>query len=97
MVLSNEPAFYSEVDAFGIRLENMLLAVQTQDNGIRFENLLFIPFDYRLIEFNRLTDEQKEWLKIYHQTIYDVIFPMLSESEQHILLPFVQAFHIQTN
>ena len=97
MVFSNEPAFYSEADAFGIRLENMLLAVQTQDNGIRFENLLFIPFDYRLIEFNRLTDEQKEWLKIYHQTIYDVIFPMLSETEQHILLPFVQAFHIQTN
>lgn len=91
MIFSNEPAFYSETDGFGIRLENMLLAVNGA-NGLSFENLIFAPFDYRLIDFNALTKQQLLWLKNYHQTIYETVFPMLSLKEQEILLPFITAF-----
>lgn len=96
MIFSNEPAFYSESDAFGIRLENMLLALETTDKtALYFENLIFAPFDYRLIDFHLLTHSQQEWLQNYHQIIYDTVFPMLNPAEQKILLPFLTAFTIK--
>lgn len=94
MIFSNEPAFYSEEESFGIRLENMLLSVQKNEQELAFENLLFIPFDYRLINFDQLTNEQIKWLKDYHQRIYDDIFPMLSKDEQAVLTPFIKAFGV---
>ena len=94
MIFSNEPAFYSEEESFGIRLENMLLATQKNENELAFENLLFIPFDYRLICFEQLTVEQTLWLKNYHQYIYNHIFPMLSQTEKSVLTPFIKAFDV---
>ena len=94
MIFSNEPAFYSEEESFGIRLENMLLSVQKNEQELAFENLLFIPFDYRLINFDQLTQEQMLWLKNYHQRIYNDIFPMLSKDEQSVLTPFIKAFGV---
>lgn len=96
MVFSNEPAFYSESESFGIRLENMLLAVQNNEQELAFENLLFIPFDYRMIYFEQLTAEQTLWLKNYHQQIYTHIFPMLSQTEKSVLTPFIKAFGVNT-
>lgn len=57
-----------------------------------FENLLLIPFDYRLVDFSLLTVRQKQWLSAYHQRIEALILPQLSQKEQEILLPFVKAF-----
>ncbi len=92
MVFSNEPAFYSETDGYGIRLETMLLSVAQDNDTLIFENLLLIPFDPRLVEFDLLTDTQKQWLKSYHTRIETIVFPLLNETEREILLPFVQAF-----
>lgn len=91
MVFSNEPAYYSVEEKFGIRLENMLLSVKKKENLI-FENLLFIPFDYRVVDFDMLTVDEKEWLKEYHLTVVERVFPLLTMSEQKILQPFVEAF-----
>lgn len=92
MIFSNEPAYYSQADGFGIRLENMLLAVSFDEISVSFENLLFIPFDYRLIDFSLLTVDEKKWLNIYHHQIIEKVFPLLSVDEQIILQPFVKAF-----
>ena len=92
MVFSNEPAYYSAEEGFGIRLENMLLSVEKEDGGLEFENLLFIPFDYRLVDFELLSDQEKEWLKAYHQKIKDIILPNLTDDEKEILMPFILAF-----
>lgn len=92
MIVSNEPAFYSAADGFGIRLENMLLAQEAKSGKIVLENLIFAPFDHRLVLFERLTAPQKAWLKQYHQTIFDKIFPLLTKEEQDILIPFIEAF-----
>lgn len=91
MVFSNEPAFYSYEEKFGIRLENMLLSV-IKDEKLIFENLLFIPFDYRAIDFDMLTQDEKEWLKQYHQMVVEKVFPYLTKSEQKVLTPFVEVF-----
>lgn len=92
MVFSNEPAYYSVEEGFGIRLENMLLAIQKDDETLSFENLLFIPFDYRCVDFDMLTTAEKEWLNGYHQKIKEDILPELTAEEQEILKPFIMAF-----
>ena len=92
MVFSNEPAYYSVEEGFGIRLENMLLTIQKDDETLSFENLLFIPFDYRCVDFDMLTTAEKEWLKAYHQKIKEDILPELTAEEQEILKPFIMAF-----
>lgn len=92
MIFSNEPAYYDLSCKFGIRLENMLVAIKKKDGKLHFENLLFIPFDYRLIDFNLLTKNEKKVLKIYHGQIEKRIFPLLSLEEQHVLQPFIKAF-----
>lgn len=92
MVFSNEPAYYDAQAGYGIRLENMLLSVADEKGGLIFENLLFAPFDYRLIDFDLLSIEEKRWLKEYHQIIKDKIFILLNQEEQHILEPLINAF-----
>lgn len=95
MVFSNEPAYYSETDGFGIRLENMLLSVLDKDNEMRLENLLFIPFDPRLVCFDLLNEAEKTWLNLYHKEIINSIFPALEVKEQEVLKRLTDAFLIQ--
>ena len=92
MVFSNEPAFYDEEHGFGIRLENMILTLTGPNNTLILENLLWIPFDGRLIDFGLLTNEEKEWLRAYHKAISDRIFPSLTQEEQSLLQPLLDFF-----
>lgn len=92
MVFSNEPAFYDVSNKFGIRLENMLLAVLDKKQDLTFENLLYIPFDGRLIDFDLLTVAEKKWLKTYHVRIVRDVFPHLSEKTRKILQPLIDFF-----
>lgn len=92
MVFSNEPAFYDEQNGFGIRLENMLLSVPYKQEQLAFENLLFIPFDGRAIDFSLLTITEKTWLKKYHQKIVSDIFPLLDKRTCKILQPLIDFF-----
>ena len=92
MVFSNEPAYYDETLGFGIRLENMLLSVLSDDNQLAFENLLYIPFDNRMVDTDMLTDDEKKWLKAYHKRILDDIFPLLDGRTRAVLQPMVDFF-----
>lgn len=92
MVFSNEPAFYDTENGFGLRLENMLLAVSEGNKKLHFENLLFIPFDGRAVDFESLTPTERCWLKVYHQKIQSDIFPALEGSVRAVLQPLLDFF-----
>ncbi|EGQ9863994.1 aminopeptidase P family protein [Vibrio parahaemolyticus] len=83
MVLSNEPGYY-RADAFGIRIENLELVVETPTNGdfpvLSFESLTRCPIDKRNINVDMLTRPELAWLNDYHQKVWEQI-SLLVEGE----------------
>ena len=67
MILSNEPGYYKK-DKFGIRIEN-LIYVKKDRNKMYFENLTLAPIDKDLINFNLLTNDEKNYLWRYNLDI----------------------------
>lgn len=80
MVLSNEPGYY-RADAFGIRIENLELVVETPSNGdfpvLSFESLTRCPIDKRNINVDMLTRPELAWLNDYHQKVWEQISPLV--------------------
>ncbi|HDF8082482.1 TPA: aminopeptidase P family protein [Vibrio parahaemolyticus] len=80
MVLSNEPGYY-RADAFGIRIENLELVVETPTNGdfpvLSFESLTRCPIDKRNINVDMLTRPDLAWLNDYHQKVWEQISPLV--------------------
>jgi len=91
MILSNEPGVYLP-DKYGIRLENLLLVKEYNDNFLCFETLSLAPFDYNLVDSKMLTYPEKKWLKDYHQTVWQHTSPHLTKPEQDFLLNCVNKF-----
>lgn len=85
MITSVEPGYY-EPGWGGIRLENLYLTVQTNNDAAGaewygFESLTYIPFDKNLIDWQALSGEQLAWLKAYYQAIQENIGATLSLEE----------------
>ena len=82
MVVTDEPGVYREGE-FGVRTENELLVTEYQetDDGIfyQFENLTFIPIDLDAIDITWLTAEDLKMLNEYHEQVYEVIAPRVSD------------------
>ncbi|EGQ8808729.1 aminopeptidase P family protein [Vibrio parahaemolyticus] len=80
MVLSNEPGYY-RADAFGIRIENLELVVETPTNGdfpvLSFESLTRCPIDKHNINVDMLTRPELAWLNDYHQKVWEQISPLV--------------------
>ncbi|MBL8789486.1 MAG: aminopeptidase P family protein [Rhizobiales bacterium] len=82
MILSNEPGYYKQ-DAYGIRIENLLLvtAATAIAGGDRpmlgFETLTFAPIDRNLIDTKLLTREELAWLDQYHARVERELAPQL--------------------
>ncbi len=75
MILSNEPGYYRE-GAFGIRLENLIVAKEAPALGdnraqMAFETLTFVPFDRRLILCEELSPAERRWLDGYHAEVLE--------------------------
>lgn len=87
ILLSNEPGYYIE-NEFGIRLENMIFSKQ-ENNEIYFETISLVPFDKNLIEFRMLSENEKLWLKEYHQEIYEKTSSFLYKDEKEWLLKYL--------
>ena len=85
MILSNEPGYYRE-GAFGIRLENLIVAetATTPQGGdehrnmLRWRTLTFAPIDRRLIISDMLDKPTRLWLNSYHAETLDKIGPRVS-------------------
>lgn len=89
MVTSVEPGYY-EPGWGGIRIENLYVVkeVATENNGAapkgtwyEFESLTYIPFDKRLIDRDRLSPQQREWLEHYHAQVLEKLAPTLNPDE----------------
>ena len=82
MILSDEPGYYRE-GAWGIRIENLLIVRPPEDAGGEgemhsFETLTWVPIDTRLIDRNRLTTAERDWLNAYHAKVLEKLGPLVS-------------------
>ncbi|MDC0859923.1 aminopeptidase family protein P [Candidatus Pelagibacter sp.] len=83
MILSNEPGYYEE-NKFGIRIENLVYAKKI-DRNFYFENLTLAPIEKDLINFSKLTQNEKNYLFKYHIEVYAKISPYLNKQEKNWL------------
>lgn len=86
MITSNEPGYY-QAGWGGIRLENLMVCVEsnqtlstTNEAMLRFNNLIWVPFDNRLIEPKQLTQDERAALNTYHQGVLARVLPKLDAS-----------------
>ncbi len=88
MITSNEPGFYLE-SKYGIRTENMIVCVKDEKNEygqfMRFENLTMVPIDLDAIDFDMMSDIDKDRLNVYHRQVYEKISPYLDDEEREWL------------
>ena len=81
MILSNEPGYY-RTDAFGIRIENLVLVneaapVADAEKPLNsFETLTLAPIDRRLVDVALMTADEIAWLDAYHTRVRDTLGPM---------------------
>ncbi len=96
MIVSNEPGYY-KTDAFGIRIENLLVVLPPSPikGGDRemmgFETLTLAPIDLSLVETSLLTEDEKIWLNAYHERVAKRIAPALSPPEKEWLAKATRA------
>ncbi len=81
MIVSNEPGYY-KTDAYGIRIENLVVVVQDKVAGgdremLAFETLTMAPLDRSLIDASLLTDAELDWVNGYHNTVRTTLTPLL--------------------
>lgn len=82
MILSNEPGYY-KAQAYGIRIENLVLVEEREIAGMEgrwlgFETLTFVPLDRRLIDKGLLTTEEIAWVDDYHAKVRALLGPRLT-------------------
>jgi len=87
MIVSNEPGYY-KADAFGIRIENLLVVTAPApiEGGERdmmgFETVTLAPIDLALVEVGLLTEDEKAWLNMYHIDVREKVSPALNAEEK---------------
>ncbi len=64
--VSVEPGIYLEGKG-GVRLENIVFVQRSHENPgyFVFENIMWVGFDWDLIDLGRLTEPEKRWLRLY--------------------------------
>lgn len=87
MIVSNEPGYY-KTDAFGIRIENLVVVTPAQEieGGERpmlsFETITLAPIDRALINIALLSADELKWLNAYHRMVFDKVSPHLNEADR---------------
>ncbi len=86
MILSNEPGYYKQ-DAFGIRIENLVLTVErdiesAEGRYLGFDTLTFVPLDRSLIDKSLLTQSEIAWVDDYHREVRDLLVPQLEGEDR---------------
>lgn len=85
MVMSDEPAMYRPGE-YGIRTENMILIRKDSETEfgkfLGFETLTLCYIDTKLVIPSMLSVREHAWLNKYHQMVYDLVSPHLTEEER---------------
>ena len=87
MIVSNEPGYYKK-GYYGIRIEN-LVYIKKIRKKLYFENLTLAPIEKDLINFNLLTNREKDYLFRYHLNVYSKISKFLNNNERKWLASLV--------
>ena len=87
MIVSNEPGYYKK-GHFGIRIEN-LVYIKKISKKLNFENLTLVPIEKDLINFNLLTNKEKNYLFQYHLNVYSKISKFLNNKERKWLASLI--------
>ena len=87
MILSNEPGYYKE-GKYGMRIENLVF-VKKNNNKIFFENLTYVPLEKELINYKLLNKKEKDYLFMYHLSIYSKLSKYLNISERKWLAQLI--------
>jgi Xaa-Pro aminopeptidase len=94
MVTSNEPGVYIDGE-YGIRIENEIVCVKDYENEygtfLKFDTLTYVPIDLELVDKTYLNSTDIERLNSYHQKVYDVLSPYMSEKECQKLRKYTRA------
>ena len=78
-IISNEPGYY-KTGAYGIRIENLVLVVESKIGEGKFlelETLTLCPIDLRLVDEKLLVPAERDWLNAYHKRVFKEIAPSL--------------------
>ncbi len=94
MIVSNEPGYYA-ANAFGIRIENLLVVeARTIPGGERpmlgFETLTLAPIDLSLIDPKLMDADEIAWLDDYHARVRKVLSPRVDPSTRQWLAKATQ-------
>ncbi|WP_236020385.1 aminopeptidase P family protein [Sabulicella rubraurantiaca] len=87
MILSDEPGFYLP-GAYGIRIENLLLAREAprrpdqRKNFLEFETLTLAPYARALIVPSMLTEAERDWVDAYQARVLREVGPALDEADR---------------
>ena len=85
MVMSDEPAMYRPGE-YGIRTENMILIREDSETEfgkfLGFETLTLCYIDTKLVIPSMLSVREHAWLNKYHQMVYDLVSPHLTEEDK---------------
>ncbi|MDR3252874.1 MAG: aminopeptidase P family protein [Tannerella sp.] len=85
MIVTNEPGIYRDRE-YGVRTENMMLTTlaMTSSYGefFKFETLTLCYIDTTPVVKEMMTADEIEWLNDYHQRVYDIISPHLTDDEK---------------
>ena len=87
MIVSNEPGYYKKRH-YGIRIEN-LVYIKKISKKLNFENLTLVPIEKDLINFNLLTNKEKNYLFQYHLNVYSKISKFLNNKERKWLASLI--------
>ncbi len=71
MLITNEPGFYKK-NEFGIRLESEMISMLDGEN-LYFEYVGFVPFDKKLIIYEKLTKKELQWLDDFHDKCFNFL------------------------
>lgn len=82
MLTSNEPGYYLE-NEFGIRIENLVLCVESAYDGfLEFETVTLFPIDTQMIQYALLTRTEVDWLNAYNQRVFAELSPFINDEEK---------------
>ncbi len=85
VIVSDEPGVYKK-GSFGVRLENLLMTVQADpidgNKMCSFTPLTLVPFDKEAIDFESLSEKERDILQKYNDLIWEKVSPLLEDDER---------------
>ena len=83
MIVSNEPGYY-KTGGYGIRIENLQYVTEPDSipggeiEMLGFHPITLAPIAANLIQLERLSSDELDWLNAYHARVWEEIGPRLS-------------------